>query len=202
MFSAEKEPIARASSGDTIVTRTWDSGGRDQEGVWHIRHPYVYPDHGNQQTSRSHTDVYWLGDGKPKRGSLFNGSQFEFQFWSVKMKQFFMITIGLLLIAGLVLAAGIDGTWNVVVQIPNDEIESTWIFKTKGETLFIVNDGEEQQVGTWNDGEFQYKIPRFYSEQAGYAANLTVKGRIEGDKLTAEWEFDSYTGRITGTRAK
>jgi hypothetical protein len=113
-----------------------------------------------------------------------------------------MVTIGLLFIAGLVLAAGIDGTWNVVVQIPDNQIEATWIFKTKGETLIIVNEGEEQQVGTWKDGEFQYKIPNFYSEQAGYAADLTVKGKIEGDKLSAEWEFDAYTGTITGTRAK
>ncbi len=76
------------------------------------------------------------------------------------------------------------------------------MFKTKGEALFIVNEGQEQKVGTWKDGEFQYKIPNFFSEQAGYAAGLTVKGKTAGDNLTAEWEFDSFTGKITGTRAK
>ena len=40
VFSAEKEPVARVKSGDTVKTRTWDSGGKDRDGVWHIEHPY------------------------------------------------------------------------------------------------------------------------------------------------------------------
>ena len=118
------------------------------------------------------------------------------------MKRAITIGMGLLLIAGLALAAGIDGKWNVVVQIPDDEIQTTMTFKTKGEALFIVVDDKEQQVGTWKNGEFQYKIPNYYSEQAGYAADLTIKGKVDGDKLTADWAFDTYTGTLTGTRAK
>jgi hypothetical protein len=30
-----------------VITRTWDSGGRDHKDVWHIKHPYVYPESGN-----------------------------------------------------------------------------------------------------------------------------------------------------------
>lgn len=47
VFSAAKKPIARVRSGDTVITRTWDSGGRDRDGVWHIEHPYKYPARGN-----------------------------------------------------------------------------------------------------------------------------------------------------------
>lgn len=47
VFSAEKEPVARIKSGDSVITRTWDSGGKDEKGVWHIEHPYKYPEHGN-----------------------------------------------------------------------------------------------------------------------------------------------------------
>jgi amidase len=47
VFSAFKEPVAKIRSGDTVRTRTWDSGGRDHAGVWHIQHPYVYPESGN-----------------------------------------------------------------------------------------------------------------------------------------------------------
>lgn len=47
VFTAEKEPIARIKSGDTIKTRTWDSGGKDHEGTWHIEHPRKYPAQGN-----------------------------------------------------------------------------------------------------------------------------------------------------------
>jgi acetamidase/formamidase len=47
VFSAHKEPVLRIKSGDTVITRTWDSGGADYKGVKHIQHPYVYPESGN-----------------------------------------------------------------------------------------------------------------------------------------------------------
>jgi amidase len=47
VFSPNKEPVARIQSGDTVITRTWDSGGQDYKGVRHIQHPYVYPESGN-----------------------------------------------------------------------------------------------------------------------------------------------------------
>src|ERR1044072_7952736 len=47
VFSAGKEPVLRIKSGDTVITRTWDSGGQDYKGVRHLEHPYVYPESGN-----------------------------------------------------------------------------------------------------------------------------------------------------------
>jgi acetamidase/formamidase len=47
VFSAQKEPVLKVRSGDTVITRTWDSGGQDHKGVRHIQHPYVYPESGN-----------------------------------------------------------------------------------------------------------------------------------------------------------
>lgn len=47
VFSPNKEPILRIHSGDTVITRTWDSGGQDYKGVRHIHQPYVYPETGN-----------------------------------------------------------------------------------------------------------------------------------------------------------
>jgi acetamidase/formamidase len=47
VFSATKEPVLKIRSGDTVITRTWDSGGQDHLGVRHIQHPYVYPESGN-----------------------------------------------------------------------------------------------------------------------------------------------------------
>ncbi|MCW5981181.1 MAG: acetamidase/formamidase family protein [Bryobacteraceae bacterium] len=47
VFSAFKEPVLRVKPGDTVITRTWDSGGADYKGVKHIQHPYVYPESGN-----------------------------------------------------------------------------------------------------------------------------------------------------------
>ena len=50
VFTTQREPLAVVRSGDTIVARTWDSGGKDENNVWHIEHPYKYPDHGNPLT--------------------------------------------------------------------------------------------------------------------------------------------------------
>jgi acetamidase/formamidase len=47
VFSAFKQPVARIHTGDTVITRTWDSGGADWKAVKHIQHPYVYPESGN-----------------------------------------------------------------------------------------------------------------------------------------------------------
>ena len=47
VFTAAKEPVLRIKSGDTVVTRTWDSGGQDYKGMRHLQHPYVYPESGN-----------------------------------------------------------------------------------------------------------------------------------------------------------
>lgn len=62
VFTAQQEPIARVRSGDTIVTRTWDSGGKDEHGVWHIEHPYVYPEHGNPLTGPFYIEGAEYGD--------------------------------------------------------------------------------------------------------------------------------------------
>lgn len=47
VFSAHEKPVARLHSGDTVVTKTWDSGGQDEKGVRHIHQPYIYPETGN-----------------------------------------------------------------------------------------------------------------------------------------------------------
>ena len=43
VFSAEKKPILRLRSGDTVQTSTWDAVGQDSKGVAHVSHPYDYP---------------------------------------------------------------------------------------------------------------------------------------------------------------
>jgi acetamidase/formamidase len=47
VFSAQEQPVLRIHSGDTVITKTWDSGGQDQAGTRHIQQPYVYPETGN-----------------------------------------------------------------------------------------------------------------------------------------------------------
>ncbi|MBI4903592.1 MAG: acetamidase/formamidase family protein [Acidobacteria bacterium] len=62
VFSPHKEPVARIRSGDTVITRTWDSGGADWKGVKHIPHPYVYPETGNPLMGPFYIEGAELGD--------------------------------------------------------------------------------------------------------------------------------------------
>src|SRR5882724_1724971 len=47
VFSAHEKPVAHIHSGDTVITKTWDSGGQDDKGTRHLQQPYVYPESGN-----------------------------------------------------------------------------------------------------------------------------------------------------------
>ena len=47
VFSAHEKPVARIHSGDTVITKTWDSGGQDDKRSRHLQQPYVYPETGN-----------------------------------------------------------------------------------------------------------------------------------------------------------
>ena len=62
VFAADREPLARIRSGDTVKTRTWDSGGKDEKGLWHIEHPYKYPAHGNPLTGPFYIEGAEYGD--------------------------------------------------------------------------------------------------------------------------------------------
>ena len=62
VFSAYKEPVLRIKSGDTVITRTWDSGGQDLKGARHIQHPYVYPESGNPLMGPFYVEEAEYGD--------------------------------------------------------------------------------------------------------------------------------------------
>jgi len=61
-FSAHQEPALRIRPGDTVVTKTWDSGGQDEKGVRHLQHPYVYPETGNPLTGPFYIEGAERGD--------------------------------------------------------------------------------------------------------------------------------------------
>ncbi len=62
VFSAYKTPVLKIHTGDTVITRTWDSGGQDYKGVRHLKHPYVYPESGNPLMGPFYIEEADLGD--------------------------------------------------------------------------------------------------------------------------------------------
>jgi acetamidase/formamidase len=63
VFSAHQQPVLRIRSGDTVITKTWDSGGQDQTGKRHLQHPYVYPESGNPLMGPFYIEEAERGDG-------------------------------------------------------------------------------------------------------------------------------------------
>ena len=61
-FSAHEKAVLRIRSGDTVTTKTWDSGGQDEKGVRHLQHPYVYPETGNPLTGPFYIEGAERGD--------------------------------------------------------------------------------------------------------------------------------------------
>ena len=61
-FPRNQQPVLRMHSGDTVITKTWDSGGQDQAGVRHLQHPYVYPESGNPLMGPFYIEEADLGD--------------------------------------------------------------------------------------------------------------------------------------------
>src|SRR5438034_15026 len=62
VFSAHQAPVLRIRSGDTVITKTWDSGGQDFTGKRHLEHPYVYPESGNPLMGPFHIEGAERGD--------------------------------------------------------------------------------------------------------------------------------------------
>jgi amidase len=63
VFSAHEQPVLHLHSGDTVITKTWDSGGQDQAGRRHLQHPYVYPETGNPLMGPFYIEGAERGDG-------------------------------------------------------------------------------------------------------------------------------------------
>ena len=62
VFSAHEQPVLRIHSGDTVITKTWDSGGQDQAGKRHIHQPYIYPESGNPLMGPFYIEEAEIGD--------------------------------------------------------------------------------------------------------------------------------------------
>jgi hypothetical protein len=97
-------------------------------------------------------------------------------------------------------AAGIDGTWNFTYVTPDGDLRATARLRADGEELIFVQDGNEI-IGTYSNGEFQIEAKDYYSGQAGYSANLILKGQVAGDEITGTWTFDVYSGTFSAKRS-
>jgi len=97
-------------------------------------------------------------------------------------------------------AAKADGTWNVVFVTEAGNKEAQLSLTSDGEAV-SGSAGPQKVEGTFRDGSLALKLPKFYSADAGFTADLLISGKVDGNALQGQWTFGEYSGIAKGTRS-
>jgi hypothetical protein len=97
-------------------------------------------------------------------------------------------------------AADISGAWTFTWTTDGGVRESTIEFVQKEETLTATTDKQTLE-GSIKDDVFEVKGD-FYSAEGGGAAPLTIKGKVDGDRLVGSATWSEYGMTFTAVRAK
>ena len=96
----------------------------------------------------------------------------------------------------------IDGTYNTTVQTPMGPQAGKLIFKTEGNTLTGVSEGmmgaDPIQSGIVNGDEFEFMVE---TKTPMGPIKVTIKGKVEGDKISGQAVTPFGPAPLTGTRA-
>jgi hypothetical protein len=98
------------------------------------------------------------------------------------------------------LAVDISGAWNFTWTTDGGVRESTIEFVQEGETLTATTD-KQTLKGSIKDDAFEVK-GEFYSAEGGGSAPLTIKGKVDGDRLVGSGSWSEYGMTFTAVRAK
>lgn len=116
--------------------------------------------------------------------------------------------LGLSLILSVSLpAAELSGRWHFVFDTEAGvrEAEMTLEVKDRQVTGKIAMpeapDKSTDVTGTFADGELTLDFP-YYSEEAGYRSTVKMQGKLTGDTISGEWQFDQHRGAFTAKRVR
>lgn len=105
-------------------------------------------------------------------------------------------------VSGVVRARAVDisGAWNFTWTTDGGVRESTIEFVQKEGTLTATTD-KQTLKGSIKDDVFEVKGD-FYSAEGGGSAPLTIKGKVDGDRLVGSASWSEYGMTFTAIRAK
>lgn len=107
--------------------------------------------------------------------------------------------------AGATAAAGASpsGTWDLVLFTEAGDKAARIVLKAEGETITgQVAQANLPLTGSFRDGALSVKVADFYSPDAGFKADLSIQGKIEGDAIVGgRWSFAEYSGSLRGNRS-
>ena len=105
-----------------------------------------------------------------------------------------------LLLAQAAVAADLNGSWYFVFDTQGGIYESMWTLTVSGDKV-TAKQGETVLTGTLRDGKLELS-GEFYAAEAGYAAEMKISGKLEGDQLKGDASWDIYEMTFTATRAE
>lgn len=117
--------------------------------------------------------------------------------------------LALLFVLLLFPLAGVDlsGQWRFVFDTEAGVREADMTLEVKdGKVTGKISMPEAPEkstevAGTFADGKVKLDFP-YYSEEAGYQSTVKLDGKLEGDTISGEWQFDQHRGSFTAKRIK
>ena len=108
-------------------------------------------------------------------------------------------TLAVILLASPALAGDLEGKWNFAFVTEGGAMEMPIVIAVAGDKV-DAKMGDTKLTGTIRGGELEIS-GEHYSPDAGFTANLKLKGKVEGNKITGSGEFDVHEFTFTATKA-
>jgi hypothetical protein len=118
----------------------------------------------------------------------------------MKIRTFTVIVIALMLLAQTLPAASVDGKWHFVFETPLGNRESDIEIATQGERA-LAKTAKQEYNGTFKDDVLDV-AGETHSQEGDVTAELRIKGKLDGDKITGEATFAGYTMAFNASRVK
>ena len=120
------------------------------------------------------------------------------------MKFLFCLLIGLLVAHGpgsavAAQANGVAGKWHFVLDTEGGDRDVDATLEQSGNQVTGKWGGKDEVKGTFADGKLNLEFP-IVSEEAG-PGTLKITGQLDGEKLSGNWNFQSYSGTFKATKA-
>jgi len=96
---------------------------------------------------------------------------------------------------------GIDGKWHFVLDTPGGDREMESEFAVDKDGNVTGKFGTYAVAGTFQDGKLNLSFT-ITAEETGETGPMKITGKIDGEDLTGDWEFSSYSGTFKASRPK
>jgi hypothetical protein len=104
-----------------------------------------------------------------------------------------------LLLPATASAAELDGTWDFVFANSEGSYPRTLVLSQEGEAVSAKYLDQEHYTGTFKDGVLEL-TGQHTAPEAGYAAKLTLTGKLEDGRLAGKATWDYYDLSFEATR--